>query len=78
MDVGSGHSVGFDELMIGPRRSVTVGVAMRVIVAAMSRRRDVMVGAERAIDDERERRHDRKGGRDTSAHRLGETNHPCT
>ena len=48
-----------DELMI-----VTVGravaMSVRVIVAVAGARRQMMIGAERAVRDERKRRHDRQ------------------
>ena len=76
-DVGIGHNVAVDKLVVGRSRR-PVAVSVRVIVAAVSRRQHVMIGAERAIDHEGKRRHHREGGRDTSAHQMGETNHPYT
>ena len=71
------HGVTVDKLVIG-RVGRAVAVSMRVIVAARGCCRQVMLGAERAVGDERERRRDRQTGGEASAHQLGETNHPGT
>lgn len=73
-EVGTLHRFAADKLMIG-RDGRTVAVAMRVVVAAAHHRRQVVFGTECPIHDEGKRRHDRQGGRQASAHRLGGTNH---
>jgi hypothetical protein len=71
-DVDAAHDVAIGELVIGGvGRGVTVSV--RVIVTAT--RRQVMIGAKRAVQHEGKRRHDRKSGRETPSEQMNETNH---
>jgi hypothetical protein len=67
-------------MMMGMAVTVRVGaVTMRLAMVVMARRRrHMMIGAQRAVHGEGKRGHDRESGRNTSAHQLGETNHPGT
>lgn len=56
-------------------RAVTMRLAMVVMAR---RRRHMMIGAQRSVQREGKRRHDRQTGRETPAQQLGETNHPRT
>ena len=78
-EIDAVRGVAVDELMIGcVGRTVSWTVHVRVIVTAARRSPQVMIGAQRAVQHERKRRHDRQDGRETPAQQLDETNHPRT
>jgi hypothetical protein len=71
-NVGIGHNVAVDDLVIENSRRMTVGVHMAVSVHVTDMRRcsrHEMTTAQCAIDHEGKRRHHRQGGQDASAHR---------
>ena len=56
-----------------------MAVSVRMIVPPLAGAvAHVMLGAQRAVRHERERRHDRQTGREASAQQMDESNHPRT
>jgi hypothetical protein len=77
-EIDNACGIAINDLMIGCS-SRSVAIRVRVIMnAAACRRRRVMIGAERTVQHERKRRHDRKAGRQTSELQSDVTNHTGT